>query len=818
MKKLYLIGNAHLDPAWLWPWQEGFAEVKATFSSALDRLNEYEGFIFTSSSVQYYEWIEKNEPELFEKIRSRVREGRWVICGGWWIQPDCNIPSGESFVRQGLLGQRYLLEKFGRMATVGYNVDSFGHNGALPQILKKQGLSAYVFLRPGPHEKDLPASTFWWEANDGSRVVGYQIPHTYCSWLPGLEDHIRQCVADLKKENLQSFMCFYGVGNHGGGPTIKSLDYIRSIQSEVAETENVALTFASPEDFLTDLNRDPVSLPVCRDDLQHHAPGCYSANSMIKEANQKAENALLRAEKYGVLAERLGRPVEDVLEEPWKRVLFNQFHDILAGACIESVYPEALAQYGEAVSLAGQTENYALQGISFHIQIPKEEAMQPLVVFNPHPWPVQAVICHERGMEPGCGCKVLDSTGREAPHQLVRTQAQVEGRRNIAFEVTVPPMGYETYRLYMDPALSPAGPVKADDPYMLENDMVRVRFNAATGLIDSIFDKKARTEFLHAPAPVPTVIHDDSDTWSHGIQRFDEVLGAFTLRSINRVETGPLLNRIRVVSTYEDSILTQTFTLYRFSPIVYAEARLNWRGKNQCLKLRIPVQVENATATFGNPFGHIVREATGLEEPFQNWIDISGACPQNGMQQGLTLITDHKYGADVKGQALSLTVLRSPVFAHHIPQQLNPEDEYLYTEQGTQIFQYSLIPHTGGWRNARPAQRASELLQPLTKVAETYHPGEFPQSYSGLALCEPNIILSALKKAHHAEGYILRAYETDGKYTAATIQAPLFSGDIQVSFSPYEVKTLLIRPGLENCVQEVSMTELPPEHNIKEHL
>ena len=444
--------------------------------------------------------------------------------------------------------------------------------------------------------------------------------------------------------------------------------------------------------------------------------------------------------------------------------------------------------------------------------------MQPLVVFNPHPWPVQAVICHERGIEPGCGCKVLDSTGREAPHQLVRTQAQVEGRRNIAFEVTVPPMGYETYRLYMDPALSPAGPVKADDPYMLENDMVRVRFNAATGLIDSIFDKKARTEFLHAPAPVPTVIHDDSDTWSHGIQRFDEVLGAFTLRSINRVETGPLLNRIRVVSTYEDSILTQTFTLYRFSPIVYAEARLNWRGKNQCLKLRIPVQVENATATFGNPFGHIVREATGLEEPFQNWIDISGACPQNGMQQGLTLITDHKYGADVKGQALSLTVLRSPVFAHHIPQQLNPEDEYLYTEQGTQIFQYSLIPHTGGWRNARPAQRASELLQPLTKVAETYHPGEFPQSYSGLALCEPNIILSALKKAHHAEGYILRAYETDGKYTAATIQAPLFSRDIQVRFSPYEVKTLLIRPGLENCVQEVSMTELPPEHNIKEHL
>ncbi|MFQ9846219.1 MAG: hypothetical protein ACLRXC_04665 [[Clostridium] leptum] len=157
----------------------------------------------------------------------------------------------------------------------------------------------------------------------------------------------------------------------------------------------------------------------------------------------KRRKTLCFAPRNTAFWQSASRPVEDVLEEPWKRVLFNQFHDILAGACIESVYPEALAQYGEAVSLAGQTENYALQGISFHIQIPKEEAMQPLVVFNPHPWPVQAVICHERGMEPGCGCKVLDSTGREAPHQLVRTQAQVEGRRNIAFEVTVPPMGYE---------------------------------------------------------------------------------------------------------------------------------------------------------------------------------------------------------------------------------------------------------------------------------------------------------------------------------------------------------------------------------------
>lgn len=810
MKKMYLIGNAHLDPAWLWPWQEGFAEVKATFSSALDRLDEYEGFIFTSSSVQYYEWIEKNEPELFERIRKQVQAGRWVICGGWWIQPDCNIPSGESFVRQGLIGQRYLLEKFGKMATVGYNVDSFGHNGALPQILKKQGLSSYVFLRPGPHEKDLPGSVFWWEANDGSRVVGYRIPYTYCSWLPNLKNHLQQCLDDLKKENLQSFMCFYGVGNHGGGPTKKSLDYIKSIQKEVAETQNISLLFASPETFFTDLYQSQPSLPVCCDDLQHHAPGCYSANSIIKEANQKAENALLRAEKYSVLAEQLGRPIKCDLEEPWKRVLFNQFHDILAGACIEKVYPEAIAQYGEAISQASQTENYAIQAISFHINIKQEENMQPVVVFNPHSWPVHTVVCHERAMDGNCNYKVLNSDNEEVSCQSIHTEAQVQNRKNIAFEVSVPPMGYETYRLYMDPSLPAVEPATVPEPYVLENSFVSVSFDPETGFISSIFDKKNNRESLNAPAAVPTVIRDDSDTWSHGIRGFNDVEGTFSLRKITRKESGKLLNQIQVFSSYKDSILTQTFTLYSYSPILYVEARLNWRGKNRCLKLKIPVNETSNVATYGNPFGHITRKSEGLEDPFQNWIDISGD------HHGLTLFTDNKYGADVNGNVLSLTVLRSPVFAHHDPLKLDPDQDYLYTEQTAQTFQYALAPHSGDWRTIQPAHRSLELLQPLSKVPETYHAGEFPQRYTGLTISHSNITLSALKKAHHAEGYILRAYETDGKDTLAHINCPLFDNfthdDIDIHFSPYEVKTLLIQPEKsDKSIQEVSMIELPLE-------
>ena len=186
---LHMIGHAHLDPVWLWRWTEGFQETKATFRSALDRMKEYDDFQFISSSAAFYEWIEQSDPAMFAEIQNRVREGRWCLVGGWWIEPDCNIPAGESFVRQGLYGQRYFMEKFGRKAVVGFNPDSFGHAASLPQILKKSGLHYYVFMRPMPNEKGLPSRLFWWESDDGSRVLTYRIPYEYLNWGRDIEDH-----------------------------------------------------------------------------------------------------------------------------------------------------------------------------------------------------------------------------------------------------------------------------------------------------------------------------------------------------------------------------------------------------------------------------------------------------------------------------------------------------------------------------------------------------------------------------------------------------------------------------------------------------
>src|SRR5919107_1758280 len=255
-RTLHMIGNAHIDPVWLWQWPEGYEEVRATFRSALDRMNEYPDFIFTCDSAAYH--------EMFEEIRQRVAEGRWEIVGGWWVEPDCNLPSGESFVRQGLYSQRYFEEKFGRIATVGYNVDPFGHHGMLPQILRKQGMDAYCFMRPGPHEMPLPAPVFWWESVDGTRVLAFRLPHEYCAPREDLGYHLDKSIAQLP-EHWTEMMAFYGVGNHGGGPTRENLDSIRRLDGAGAMP---TLRHSTPQRFFDAIRASGAELPVVREELQ----------------------------------------------------------------------------------------------------------------------------------------------------------------------------------------------------------------------------------------------------------------------------------------------------------------------------------------------------------------------------------------------------------------------------------------------------------------------------------------------------------------------------------------------------------------------
>src|SRR6266567_2499250 len=385
---LHMIGNAHIDPVWLWRWPEGYQAVRATFRSVIERMREYPELRFTCDSVAQLAWVEESDPELFEEIRRRVAEGRWEIVGGWWVEPDCNLPCGESFARQGLYGQRWLQERFARIATVGCNVDPFGHNASLPQILRSSGIDTYLFLRPGPHELELPGPAFWWRSPDGSSVLAYRIPHEYQTVETALDEHVRAAVARFPPD-WEELACLYGVGNHGGGPTRANLDSIRRM-SEAGEPARLECSTARR--FFDRLQDRGEELPVVAGELQHHAVGCYSAHAAVKRWNRRAENLLLAAEKWTAVAAVVAgtSPAAAELSHAWRQVLSNQFHDVLAGTAVEEAYQDVRDQLGEAAAIAGRAGNRAMQAICRRIAIDPEPGMAPVVVLNPHPWPVRA--------------------------------------------------------------------------------------------------------------------------------------------------------------------------------------------------------------------------------------------------------------------------------------------------------------------------------------------------------------------------------------------------------------------------------------------
>ena len=238
--KFHMIGHAHIDPVWLWPWTEGLAIVHSTFQSALDRMDETPDFIFTASSAQFYQWVADNDPEMLVKIRQRVIEGRWNIVGGWWVEPDVNIPGGEAMVRQGLYGQLTFERLLGQRAKAGFNPDSFGHAGTLPQILKQQGMDYYVFMRPQPHEKELPSELFYWEGLDGTHVLTYRIPVRYWTaestknerrGIP-IKKQVSNVLEQMHGQPMKSIMAYYGASDHGGGATKENIKSIKELRQD----------------------------------------------------------------------------------------------------------------------------------------------------------------------------------------------------------------------------------------------------------------------------------------------------------------------------------------------------------------------------------------------------------------------------------------------------------------------------------------------------------------------------------------------------------------------------------------------------------
>ncbi|MCT2584333.1 alpha-mannosidase [Actinophytocola gossypii] len=804
---LHMIGNAHIDPVWLWQWPEGYQEVRATFASAIDRMTEYPEFVFTCDSVLYLAWVEEHDPDLFAEIGKRIAEGRWQVVGGWWIEPDCNLPSGESFVRQALYAQRYLKDRFGVTCTVGCNVDPFGHNASLPQLLRGSGMDAYVFMRPGPHEMALPGPYFWWESPDGSRVLTYRIPHEYCSSGADLGYQVDKSLAQLPAD-ARELMVFYGVGNHGGGPTKANLDSIRRLDATGGLPR---MRCGHPRDFFDRLVASGEDVPVHVGELQHHAVGCYSAHSGVKRWNRRAENLLARAEKWATVASSVAGvpyPAAD-LERAWKLVLFNQFHDTLGGAAIEPAYEDARDQYGHAVSLAVEAFNRAVQSMTRRIAIEPEPDMTPLVVVNPHPWRLVADVEFEFGGFPAFGTRAVDDEGHPVAVQRTRSKATVNGwRRRLVLAADVPPLGYRVYRLYPGGDGEPAPAVTATDT-RLENEFVALEVDPATGWLRSLRDKVSGVD-VAAPGGHAVVIDDQSDTWGHRVRAYDSVDGVFTPRSVRLVEHGPVRAVLRVTSGYGASTLTEEYVLGVRDRHVEVRVTLDWQERRKLLKLRFPTALSDVRATFEIPYGHVERPANGSEEAAQAWVDVSGELP-DGRRAGLAVLNDGKYGHDVLGGDIGVTAARSPVYAWHEPKELDDDELYVYQDQGRQEFTCRLVPHAGDWRDAAVVRCAAELNQPAFPLLESYHDGDLPAVRSFMAVSGASVLPTVLKAAEDAEGadaLVVRAYETAGRGGEATVE--VLGRTVTATFGPAEIKTFLVPRDHDQPVVETDLIEWLP--------
>ncbi len=841
---IHMIGNAHIDPVWLWLWRDGYHEVKATFLSALDRLNESEDFVFTCACADYYRWVEENAPDMFEQIKARVAEGRWKIVGGMWIQPDCNMPSGESFARQLMYSQRYFKEKLGVTVKTGYNVDSFGHSAMFPAILSRAGIENYVFLRPGHHENaKMPYPLFKWTSPDGSSLNAFRIVDGagYGSGNDSVEKNIAAAM-EMEEKMGYPIMCFYGVGNHGGGPTIKNIASIHAYQKNGKKGAEVV--FSDPDTYFEQIKELGVALPEWKNEMQHHASGCYSATSLIKAMNRRTENALLRCEFFGAMADVLTGHKSKSVKQGWYNLMFNQFHDVMCGCSIYEAYVDAEDQLREAVSMAAREENAALQKISWRVDTvggregrlrhSKETNWNlweldglgtPIVVFNPHPFEATTPVQVPNGLT-----YATDENDNEIPIQVVRaSRTNGPDKWDSVFYAKVPAMGYRLYWVYLgqkkavegyddesashieevvggirtpeknDPKAIAASGLKVTET-TIENNQIAVRFDADTGAIVSIVRKDSGREALKAPAMPRLVDIEHVDTWAHAVDVFDKMKESFQNAKFQIVEVGPVRAKLRVTTSAAKSTLIQDYILYADADQIEVEAMLDMQEKFRMVKLCFPVAAEAPVARAEISYGMIERPLDGCEETGHRWMEVGD---KNG---GIALLNDSKYSFSAVNGELRLTVVNTSIYADHYGQQTR-DNLVRHADMGMNEFKYAIVPHDGCWCKANLNHRGEVFNRALPHVIETYHEGDLPAVYSGLAVDAENISVGALKRAEDDNGYILRVVETTGKATKTTLAAPMFGRNIELSFGAMEIKTLFVPDEADAPVKEVMITE-----------
>lgn len=683
MKTIHLIFQAHLDPIWLWPWTAGADAVLATCRNACDRLDAHPDLYFTFGEAWPLDLVERLDRPLFERIRDLVAEGRWDLSGGWWIQPDCNLPGAEGLRRTMQLGKAFLSDRFGVSPDVAFNADSFGHAASIPSLLRENGQRFYVMMRPQEHEMALPARLFRWRGSeDDDPVTTFRIAGSYNSTFGMTRAHIEQSLTELP-EGVDDTMCFVGVGDHGGGPTE---DHIRWLRDHADAFPGVRLLFSTIPKYFDAVADRLDSIPLVTGEMQMHAVGCYSVLRTMKTELVRAEHQLQQAERVRHLDPDPEARSADDLREGWKKLSFHCFHDTLGGTCLPSAYRAVFDDIGHANAVAGEIIERGIRRVAADVP---DSPSQQVVLFNLNDQPFEGVVEFEpwtEWMEWKPSWRLLDETGASLPYQSMQSEAVVEGMTRIAVPVSIGADDRRILRIERSERVGetaataePMGEFRGDA--IANNRGFGVRLHDNEGLFFG--DTRLPLPELHA-------LPDHSDTWSHGIDRYAE--GPAETPIWNRpagVDCGPVFHSLLRTGTVAGGRLQQEYRVVRGGAYVECRLRVEWRSRRTVLKLVWPVYERLVRSVAGIPGDAFEREPDGCERPLRDWVCASG---DDGRR--VAIVCPNVYAFDAAPHRIRLTLLRSCLLAHHEPHR-GDVPRPVYSDRGSHEFVFRFYAGDG---------------------------------------------------------------------------------------------------------------------------
>ncbi|MBQ3080403.1 MAG: alpha-mannosidase [Clostridia bacterium] len=809
MREIHLISNAHIDPVWQWEWEEGAAAAVSSFRAAADFLDEFDDYIFCHNEALLYKWVEEYEPALFSRIQAHVKSGRWRIMGGWYLQSDCNMPSGESIIRQMQQGKSYFKEKFNSANTTAVSFDAFGHNRGLVQLLKKAGYDSYLFMRPGAGDLPLEKDDFLWVGFDGSEIMAHRINTGYNSPLGEAKNKIEKWLND--HEDTKLGMIPWGVGNHGGGPSRKDIQEINEFKNAHPQ---YGIRHSTPEEYFSSLSKHRASLPSVARSLQPWAVGCYTSQIRIKQQHRNLEGLLNSTERmlsHAYMAQLISYP-KDEMNQATQDLCMSEFHDILPGSSIQAVEETSLQIISHAKEIASR-----LRARAFYALAAREKKAAPgeypVLVYNPFPYEIETdVECEFMLQDQNWKEEFTDMAVYEGETRLAsqiekeRSNLPLDWRKRVVFRAKLKPMQMNRFSCFANVLPEKPKPLMKEEngAFVFENGEISVEIDTATGLLR----KYARNgiDYLKDSAMKLLVVDDSCDPWGMTVDRFrgeahefrlmtEEESARFAgvsapcLRSVRAVEDGPVRTVVEASFIYKNSFALITYRLPKTGAGISVVLRLQFAEKDKMVKLSLPtVLTENYVGQ--EIFGTEELFTDGRENVSQQWT----AAKCGGYM--FTVINDGVYGSDFKDGEIRISLLRSAGFtAHPINDRpILPQDRFSpRIDQGERMYSFVIQGGDECERTANVTREALRVNEP--PYALSFFPnGNGDTVQSAALLSEGSVVLTCLRPSDDGSGFVARLFESAGKHTSAQLALPLLHSSISAKFSPYEVKTFRIDP------------------------